>query len=161
MKPTMRIWVLVADGSRATLLAADDRLARAEVLKELEHAESRAKGSDLMADDRGRTAPRSRDAVRRAGVAPSTSPKDVELEKFSRELAEMLRLAHARREYESLVLVAAPHFLGLLRGELDRPVAASVRAALDKDYTQKPVRDLLPILRKRLADELPIRESHA
>jgi len=157
MKSTMSTWVLVADGSRATLLATDLRFARAEVLRQLDHPESRAKGMDLMADDRGRTAVGTKATGRRAGVAPSTPPKEVEVEKFSRELGEMLRLAHARHEYGALVLVAPPHFLGRLRGDLSRPVAACVRAELDKDYTQMNTRDLLAALRKQLADELPLR----
>ena len=46
-----------------------------------------------------------------------------------------MREAHDGREYDELILVAPPAFLGLLRQALDDAVAGSIRATVAKDYT--------------------------
>jgi protein required for attachment to host cells len=105
-----------------------------EVIKEFEHPDSRVKGSELMADDRGRTRPRSKKSVRGAAVARPTPPREVEARKFSRELADFLRLGRAHNQYRKLILVAPPQFLGLLRDAIDGPVALSIEATVAKNF---------------------------
>jgi protein required for attachment to host cells len=126
--------VLVADASRGLVLSVKRNLGDPEVIKEFEHPESRAKGIELAADDRGRTQPRDKESVRGAAMARPTPPREVEAEKFSRELAEYLRLGLAKNQYRALILVAPPQFLGLLRETIDVQVAKSVKATVAKNF---------------------------
>jgi protein required for attachment to host cells len=140
-------WILIADSSRATLLETDKNLAGWRVLLELEHPESRLKGSALTSGDHGRTSPRNRDSTRRAAVAPKTPPKEVEINKFSRELAEILRLGHDRNEYDTAILVAPPEFLGLLRAAITSTVQATIRTEVGKNLTHDRPESVVEMLR--------------
>src|SRR5262245_29759651 len=93
-------WVLVCDAARARLFqVAPKRRGGLILLDELEHAESRARVRDLVSDAQGRkpvgpsparAAQGQRGAHGRPGVEPDTNPKEVEAQKFARQLAERL-----------------------------------------------------------------------
>jgi len=136
-------WILVADASRARVLRLNSNESAPKVVDERHHPASRAKASDLVAGDRGRTQPRNRNDPRGAAMAYSTPPKEVEAEAFAREITDHLRLALARNEYDHLVLVAPPEFLGVLRALLDGPVSKSVTTSVAKDYTRERPEDVL------------------
>lgn len=127
-------WIVIADSSRGLVMTVQGGLGDPEVIKRFEHSESRAKSSGLMADRRARTKPRSKESVRGAAMARPTPPREVEARRFSRELAEFLRLGRAHNQYRKLILVAPPHFLGLLRDAIDGPVALSIEATVAKNF---------------------------
>jgi protein required for attachment to host cells len=143
-------WILVADSSRARLLNTDRSFTDPTLVQELDHPDSRAKTSELVAGSRGRTSPRNSDSTRRAAMEPSTSPKDVEIDRFSRELADLLHDLHVSNELSSLVLIAPPEFLGRLRAVISGPVAATIRAELDKSYVHERPEVIGQILAERL-----------
>lgn len=147
-----RTWYLVADAARARVLEPTPG-SGTQVLHDLEHPASRLKGSDLMADDRGRSRPRNRSAARGGAMDYRTPPREVEAQRFAREVAELLRLARTRNEYDELILVAAPAFLGELRGVFDDTVSRSVRAAIAKDYTQQRPDDVVRLVDAGLEEE--------
>src|SRR4051812_46621165 len=152
---TRSTWVLVCDASRARLLQEQPRGSALSLVGTFEHAESRARGRDLMADAPGRKpvgpvpaarVPGQGSAHGRPGAAPDTDPKDVEAEKFAHELAEVLERGRSDHAYEELVIAAPPHFLGTLRSVMSSQVAKHIEATLDKDLTGLE----LPELVKRL-----------
>jgi protein required for attachment to host cells len=136
-------WVLVCDASRARLFQAASRGEKLTLLDEMEHAESRAHGRDLTTDAPGRkpvgpTPARgggSNGAYGRPGAEPDTDPKEVEAQKFARELAERLAKGLNDHAYERLIMTAPPHFLGLMRASVSTQVEKHVGATLDKDFT--------------------------
>ncbi len=67
---------------------------------------------------------------------------------FAHELAERLAQGRHANQYQELVLIAAPRFLGMLRQVLDGATGARVRGTLDKDYAGLNDRDLLQRLEK-------------
>ncbi len=152
-------FLLVADASRARLFRQSTD-GRYELLESFDHGESRARARDLVADATGRKpigpSVGSRYGARavalgfgRPGVAPTTEPKEVEAQKFARELADALEVwldAESR-----LVLAAPPHFLGLLRATLSGPIAKRVELTLDKDLTQLDPRELRERVRGALS----------
>jgi protein required for attachment to host cells len=75
-------------------------------------------------------------------MPPHTDPKQVEADDFAAALAKGLRHAHDRGEFELLALVAAPRFLGLLRGDLDEQTRRCVVACEHKDLTLVHTHDL-------------------
>jgi protein required for attachment to host cells len=54
-------------------------------------------------------------------------------------------------EYDRLVLIAAPAFLGMLRENLDKHVLDQVTLSMDKDFSQLRADELRARLPKRLA----------
>ena len=140
-------WILVADASRARFFREDPKERTFEQIGAFDHEASRAKVRDLMADANGRkpvgpSMSAGHLAHGRPGAEPDTDAKSVEAEKFARELADYIEsgvLAHA---FESLVLVAPPHFLGLLRAQLGKEAPRHVETTIDKDLTMFDLRDI-------------------
>jgi protein required for attachment to host cells len=141
-------WILVGDASRARLFSTNGKGKPWQLVKEFEHPESRLKGLDIMADRPGRMQQSTTGA--KPGMEPGTPPKEVEAIRFAQSLAGEIQTAHGRNAFESLVLVAPPDFLGLLRQSLSNPVHKRIRHTVAKDLTQVPERELP----ERLADTL-------
>ena len=138
-KPT---WILVCDASRARLLRQEPNGGSFSLVEAFDHVESRLKRSELTTDDTGRkpvgpsvgkNGPRN--GMGRPGVEPDTDPKEVEAEKFARELAHALEKGLNDHAYEQLIIAAPPHFLGLMKGTVSDQVAKHVDFTIDKDYT--------------------------
>ncbi len=55
-------------------------------------------------------------------------------EAFAGELCTLLHEGRVNHNYDRLILVAAPKFLGQIRAKLDKPTHAAVTATLDKDF---------------------------
>lgn len=155
-------WILAGDASRARLFQAEVRRGKPVRLTQVEafeHPESRARVRDLMADAHGRkpvgpvpasVAGGQQGAHGRPGAEPETDPKEVEAQKFARELAAVLERGARDQAYEHLYLVAAPHFLGLLRAAIDPQVDKFVALTLDKDLTRADLAEI----RERFEPEL-------
>lgn len=151
-------WILVSDASRARLFVGQKKNQPWTLLESIDHPESRAKGKDLVTDRPGRVAqsggsnssggPGSPGKGSRSGMEPPTSPKEVEHEQFARFLADFLAKGLREQAYSSILLVANPHFLGLLRTMMDEQVKKHVKATVDKDYTSLHQKEL----QERLAD---------
>ncbi len=137
----MKQWIVVADASRARILAVNDKADGLLLESELEHPASRARASELTTDLPGRVK-QSFGAGHRPAMSDRTDPKEVEAETFARQLAEALEQGCNHNRYERLTLVAPPHFLGLLRAAINAQVAKRVALTIDKDYTNLPIRDL-------------------
>ena len=139
MKPR-RLWLVVADGSRAQILsrqAADKPLV---LIKELDHAAARLPGRDIVTDGPGRTFD-SGGQGRHATAAP-TDPHEHEKTVFLDDLAGRINKAVATNKFDDLVLFAAPHALGRLRDKLSKQALQHVTADLGKDLAAKPVAEL-------------------
>jgi protein required for attachment to host cells len=154
---TQSTWILVCDASRARLLLERRRGRDISLVESFEHADSRAHVRDLMADAQGRKpvgpVPAARVAGQggahgRPGAEPDTDAKEVEAQKFARELAEVLDKGRSDHAYERLIIAAPPRFLGMLRGALDAQVAKLVETTIDKDFAGFD----LPELIERLKD---------
>lgn len=125
----MTTWVVVAHKGGARLVAQDGDEGF-EVIETVDHPEGRERDSQ-----RGRASPSQRSA------RPS-EPRDPSLP-FAAELAKLLQRGRNDNRYRELVLIAAPRFLGLLRGALDPATAALVRGTLDKDFGGLNDRELI------------------
>jgi protein required for attachment to host cells len=140
-------WVLVADASRARLLRADRAARCVHLIREEEHAASRAKAGELMADRQGRSLDSSHTGSRHA-MEPDTAPKRVEKRRFAALLMDELDAAAASGGFDELVLVAEPRMLGELRKVLSDRVAARVGREVAKDLAGLEG----PLLEKRLVE---------
>ena len=66
-------------------------------------------------------------------MATRHSPKERESGIFAHEIGELLEYGRTRTLYDELVLVAAPDFLGQLRGTLNEEVRKCVIAEIGKN----------------------------
>lgn len=156
----MNRWVLVSDASRAMLFVERMPGGTLDLVEQLEHPDSRARARDLMADASGRKpvgpsmgghyGGRSVSlGAGRVGAAPDTDPKEVEGEKFAREISAVLEDRRLQHAFDELVLVAPPHFLGLLKGALTAQVQKLVEGTVSKDLSMLDAREIEAHLRER------------
>lgn len=149
--PAVSTWILVADASQARLFAGRKKNEPWTLIQTLEHPESRAKNHELITDRPGRTqqsggTPSSPDTASpgkgsRSGMEVE-EPKHVEQKHFAQLLADMLAKGVLERACEALMVVAPPHFLGLLRERFTDPVQKVLHSTIDKNYTALAQKEL-------------------
>jgi protein required for attachment to host cells len=104
------------------------------------NAEGRMADQDFVSDKPGRTVDGVR--VQRHTLDPSVDPKERAAMQFARELADKLEAEHREKKFSRLIVVAAPHFLGLLRSQMSDALAGAVVHEVAKDLTREDVRTL-------------------
>jgi protein required for attachment to host cells len=123
------LWVLVANNSNAKIFCIKNLGKDIQKVHELEHPDSRKKGSEILTDRPGR-------AYDRFGVGRHAVGKDPlmhEHQVFAQELGEVLRKGFDQGSYEEVALIASPQFLGIIRQCLPDPVKKIVGTEVDKD----------------------------
>jgi protein required for attachment to host cells len=129
-----RTWIVVCDASYCRLFMKRQNNQDWVLFEEFEHPASREKGMDLYSDRPGNTSQGAGEAQR--NLDSYTNIREVEAVRFAHTICRMLESSYGLNAFERLILVAPPHFLGLLRDELKGPVVKSIFGTLDKDYTQ-------------------------
>tara|TARA_R110002124_G_scaffold50117_7_gene146209 strand:+ start:2592 stop:3038 length:447 start_codon:yes stop_codon:yes gene_type:complete len=145
-----RIWILVADRAHARLYLRGKRWDQLEQLENHEHPQGRAHEGDLVTDEGAAVMQRGGQGQRR-DTQPEVSATEHEAQVFAHELTDRLRQARLGQEMDSLVLVAAPNFLGLLRKALDDQTRKCVIHEIDKDLTQHDTGKVGELLHKYLS----------
>lgn len=150
----MKTWVVVADAARARFFRVEENpgahggsqfAPTGEVLagtlaeiKDLSHPASRQHANEMASDEPGMGSVPTMHG--KFGMDEKVQPKEEEAIRFAKEVAETLR--HDVAEFDRLYVVAAPHFLGLLRPDLDKHVTAKIAAEIDKDLSLHNAADI-------------------
>ena len=129
-------WVVVCDGCKALILenAGDTKFPN---LKTIEHFEQKA----LATHEMGTDAPgRSHSSLGHGrSSVEQTDWHDQAERAFLAQLVKHLEAALAGGKVKSLIVVAPPRALGVLRPAYSTALRAAVRAELDKDFVKLPV----------------------
>lgn len=132
-------WILVANASTAHLYLNTGPRKGLKKIKEFDHAASREKGSRLVSDRPGHNQSHGNG---HGSLVPATDPKQNEARHFALELAKTLEQGRKVNEYQRLILVAPPSFMGMLKGSLDGHVLDKVSDSFEKDYTKATEKEL-------------------
>lgn len=155
----MSIRIVVADGASALLYDITHRSELASALhvsEQLSDPAARLHERDLVTDRPGRKADggplRSgrRGAAARHATNSEHSVHSHEVESFAHQIAKSLSSAINSGTVDQLVLVSAPHFLGLLRAALPASVGARVLLEIEKDLVRQPESSLRQHLRAEI-----------
>lgn len=143
-------WILVANASLAKLFSSHEKRlkgskANLNLIKLLEHPESKVKDSEQVSDRHGRYFGHS---DQQGDYSEETDPKAMEADKFARECADLLNEGRTSHEFQSLVLIASPSFYGLLGKHLNKHVSGMVLKAIQSDYTKISEQELIEHLNK-------------
>jgi len=138
-------WLVVANASQATIYQTEQRPKTLTMVKEFLHPPSREKGEQLASDRPGHF---QGEAVGMEGTTHGafnepTDPKAYEHERFATELAKELDAGRTANSYKNLIIIASPHFHGLLNKSMNSHVAAMVGQHIQKDYTTLEPKELL------------------
>ena len=132
-------WILVANASVAYLYCNEGPNKGLVRVKTLEHAASREKGAELVSDRPGHSQARGNG---HGAYNPAKTPKEVEAERFALEVVRELNQGRTRNAYQRLILVASPHFMGLINQQVDPHVRQMVTDSIEKDYTKLTEKEL-------------------
>jgi protein required for attachment to host cells len=146
-----KAWILVAHEGGARLFENPGPGKGLILVEEIEHAEGRERDGDLTSDRPGRSFRKNSGDPRRAAMSRSEGPHDRAVATFARGLAHKLQHGRVQNEYQRLVLVAPPRFLGLLRSSLDSPTEQLVVGSLRKDLARAKEAELVEHLGEVIA----------
>ena len=136
--------VLVADESKAIAYTRASKSGPLQQLRTFENQAARLKTGDILADKGGR----SFDRHGQGRHTMVSDPKQHLAEGFARHIAEYIATDVHNGTCRGYALVAAPHFLGLLRAELTSRTPTGPYATVDKSV----VGQAETVIEKLLAD---------
>ena len=129
-------WVVVCDGQKALILenAGDEKFPNFKTrnVLEQENPPTHVQGTD--APGRGHGAP-----GHNGGGIEQTDWHRQEEERFLRRLVGDLETAVKKGDAKSMVIVAPPRALGVIREASSKNLKAALRAEIDRDYVRLPV----------------------
>lgn len=143
------IRVVVADSTRARIFDMESSSAGLSEQEAMSSPEGRLHDRDITSDLPGRSFDSNKAGGRHA-MEPSTDPKQELAIEFARTIAGQLENARVKNDFEQLVIVAAPTFLGLLREQLSASCRKQVAFELNKNLVQQSAEEIRSHLPKLL-----------
>ena len=140
-------WVVVADQSKARIFTTEEPRGPLLELASLDNPYGREQEQALQSDRPGRSFD-SKGQGRHAMGSP-VDPSEQETVRFARRIADHLEGACNDGRCSSLLLVAGPHLLGVLRKQLTTTDRIKV-SAIDKNLGQYDAREIRSHLPERL-----------
>lgn len=137
----MNALIVVADAARARIFKTGQKLTDMTETEGFVHPESRLRNKELGAD------PPVRSANQKGSLQPRTFPKDHAEQSFAKELGKHLKALHNQLNYEELILIASPRFLGMLRNELDITIDRLVSRTINKELVQAGIDELIEYIK--------------
>ncbi len=137
----METRVIVADNARARIFASGTAINRLQELEGFAHPEAHLSNIDLVGDASGKS------VDQHGSLDPATSAREHEAESFAKLLARHLKEMHNQQHYDQLILIASPHFLGLLRKQLPDPLDKLLTKTIDKDLTTADVAQIVDYIK--------------
>lgn len=131
-----RYRILVADQAVAIFYDAPTLRAAPKEVARISDPLARLHDRDFGTERPGRSH-ESQGAVRHS-IQGEQTPRRTEAVRFARRIARRLDDARRNEEFEQLVVVAGPPFLGLVREELSGPTRARVACEIRKDLVHSP-----------------------
>lgn len=127
------MWVVVADNARARLLAKEPGKKVLVEMEDLVHPEARKHERDRLSDKPGHAYDRG--GVGRHAMDNKLSAGKQDAIAFAALIADKLEHGRTQHDYQKLVLISPPEFLGLLRKKLTDQCSKLVTQSFDKDLT--------------------------
>jgi protein required for attachment to host cells len=143
-----KIWIVVADATRARILEVNDKGVGIEPALERVPIGSNLPSREIASDRPGRTLDRAGEG--RHAKAPPTDPARHAKAEFAQALAELLDGERKKDSFGRLVIVAPPQFLGDLRAKVSDPLRELVEAEIDKVISKWPTDDVWPYIQDAL-----------
>ncbi len=140
------VWIVVANASRAFFYASSKADPDLQLIKKLYHPEAKLKETELGPDQPGHN--------QKGSYEPHTSAKELEKEHFVKQLCQELEHGRVSNAYTAIVVIAEPHFYGLIHGLAPLQVQKLIRNHFTKDYAYLSEHDLGTTLMDLLANTL-------
>ena len=163
----MRLRIVVADESEARFYDIGGPRVPLQLAGRVENPTARLHDRDLKSDrpgrvfDRASTAGRRRGAVAHHATGGERRPHKQETQRFARQIVRSLEEARRKDQFDRLVLMAGPPFLGTLRAALRKSVRATLVAEVPKDLVHQTEREVRAHLPREIFRTSANREQHS
>lgn len=161
-------WILIANRAEAKVLEADWRIDHLEVVKDIPFPDGRKQNREIDADVYGTRfssiAGRGNNSSVHGGGTPSRQQKhglnrheestEHKANVFAKKLCNLLHDGRTHNEYDELILVAEPHFLGRIRSFLDKETANHVITSVNENWVPLRTNVLQKKIRKAIRGDL-------
>jgi protein required for attachment to host cells len=151
----MRVRVVVADQSEAKFYELKHRPDALQLVGRLLDPLAHLHDRDFKSDRPGRVfdhAPLSggrRGATAHHAVGGERRPRRHEAKEFARQIAGALERGQRNRDFDAIIVIAGPPFIGLLRDALSDSVRSMVVAEITKDLVHQTTRAVIKHLPPR------------
>ena len=142
-----KLWVVVADQSKARIFTVADSRGELIDVGELKHPVARHLEQALTSDRPGRSFD-SKGKGRHA-MGSTVEPARQESIRFAKQVADHLQAAHNKGRFDRLLLVAGPSLLGLLRDNFKTSSGLAI-SEIEKNLGQYDAREIRKHLPERL-----------
>jgi Protein required for attachment to host cells len=123
--------VVVAESSRAIVYAMENKGRPMRELVDMIHSESRLHEQELISDRPGRTFDSK--GFGRHAKETGIHAKEQEAIKFASRITDYIESERNKHNFNCLVLIATPDFLGLLRKSLSKEAHKLIAKEIDKN----------------------------
>jgi protein required for attachment to host cells len=148
-----RIRIVVADQAEAIFYDTASLRAQPKEVARITDPAAHLHDRDLVSDRPGRGHASVGGA--RHAMEEEYDPRYQEAVRFARRISRRLDEARRKGEYDELIVVAGPPFLGLMRKEMSRPTRERVVHEIRKDLVHSPVGSLREHLPESAAELRP------
>lgn len=133
----MKTWVIVASAARARIFETAGRRMPLRELSDLINPEDRLHPRDLKSDKPGRAF----DTLggQRHAMQTPVEPKEQTAIRFAKQVVETLESGINEGRFDTLCLVAPPHFLGLVREHMSDALSRAIAGDVVKDLTKEEI----------------------
>lgn len=142
-----KLWVVVADQSKARIFTVADPHGALMGVGELGHPEARDLEQSITSDRPGRSF--DSHGQGRHAMSPTVEPGKQETIRFAKQITDHVQAAHNQGRCDRLLLVAGPPLLGLLRENLKTSSGIKI-SELEKNLGQYDALEIRKHLPKRL-----------
>lgn len=136
-------WIVVCDGAKALVLENQGDAMFPNLRTRDTYEQKHAATHEIGADAPGRS--HQSFTTARSAVG-QTDWHDQAEHAFLKDLADHLNVAVTKGETRSLVMIAPPRALGMIRPHYTSAVSAAIREEIAKDYVKMPVYEIEKIL---------------
>ena len=140
-------WIVVAESGKARIFTTRNAVSPLVEIATLVNPAAREAGRELASDRPGRAFDIGGQG--RHAMVTAVDPKEHELQVFAREIANRIDAARAAGDFEKLILVAAPQFLGALRKNIKNATRQTVVAEIDKNVVRQGPEEIRRCLPER------------
>lgn len=148
-----RIRIVVADQAEAIFYDTSSLRKRPKEVAHISDPAAHLHDRDFSSDRPGR----SYESVggQRHAIERENDPRHREAIRFAKRISRRLDEARRKGEFDELIVVAGPPFLGVMRAEMSRPTRERVIHEVRKDLVHGPVDTLLRHLPESAAELRP------
>jgi protein required for attachment to host cells len=127
------IWIISLNSSLGHIYSYEPKKHQLKLLETLENPAGKLKTSDLISDAPGHY--KTSHSTKGAYEWPS-DPHDVEVDRFTKNLASLLKKGLDEHRFSQLILCAAPHVGGVLLNNLDKQVEQVLLTNIKKNFVE-------------------------